>query len=135
MFVDLSLSCHVEPSEEPGRLLVCVNTDGRPDCGVFAGRHAGLRGTEIEGKRMPTVEHGDWSGGGLEVFEISGLPTPGEGESLQFHFAVVSWRSHVYCQFPEGEELVVSASRTCWRINLRGVGLTIDPAKVAIPAP
>lgn len=114
----------LNPYFAPWRLLISVETDNRPECGVFSGRHAGFRDVALMNKRQPLVEDDldeSLQGEGFETFEIKDLPRPSGNQVWQYHFVIISWKTAVYVEYPEAKELIVTLEEAGGWFSYRGL--------------
>lgn len=124
----LDYNAVLNPYFAPWRLLISVETDGRPECGVFSGRHAGFRDAELMDKRQPLVEEDfdeSLQGEGFETFEIRGLQRPPENQIWQYHFVIISWKTAVYVEYPEAKELTVTLESEGGWFSYRGLRVNL----------
>lgn len=106
MLVDLSRSgpLTINPFEYVTSLAVQLDTDDRPECGVFAGKHTDFAEHE-ECKIVPVVDDTET---GCKTFL---LDRPERGNRLhivrRWHYAAIGWESGVYLEHPYAYELIL----------------------------
>jgi hypothetical protein len=124
VFINTTLGTFFDPVQYPGRLLVCLNTDDRPECGVFSGTDCNFDAGDKK-QRMQTIEHPEFSGEGLEVFEIVRHPRAPLNQIRQYHYGAISWKYGGYLSYPTGQELVLtehnSSEEHFWTVHFAGV--------------
>lgn len=104
MLIDLSRPVTINPFEYPTMLAILLETDDRPECGVFAGRHDDFARHE-EGKIVPLIEN---AGNGRLTFLLD-RPARETREHLvrRWHYAAIGWDNAVYVEYPCAYELVL----------------------------
>ena len=125
MFINTAMGVVIDPTLYPGRLVICVDTNEDPNLGVFSGRHAGFRDTEMN-KRQPVVVDPTWTGSGLECFEIIRNVTIPKDSVWQFHYAVIGLVRTSYTEYPVGQVLVLTGhSGELWDVAFAGVRIIL----------
>lgn len=102
MLIDLSRHgpLTINPLEYRTTLAVRIDTDDRPECGVFAGKHTDFERHE-EGMLVPIIDNDDM-GTGCKTFS---LDRPKRGDSRRswcrsWHYAAIGWDSGIYIEHP-----------------------------------
>jgi hypothetical protein len=97
MLIDLCLPLTLNPYEYPTTLAIRLETDNRPECGVFAGRHTDFSRNE-EGKTVPLI---DDDGTGRKTFILDRDGDRGSGRLCRtWHYAAVGWTDGIYVDHP-----------------------------------
>ena len=118
MLIDLLTRPTIDPTIHPGTLVVRIQTDNRPECGVFAGRHAGFTPDE-EGKAMPRIGVGAYCDLGIFDFVVD---RPGrnarEHQILRYNYLVIGWDNAVYVQHQDIWHLTLQELSDGWSVSL-----------------
>lgn len=133
MLLDLGLRFVINPTLYVGTLAIRLETDNRPECGVWSGRHAGF--TEEEGnQRMPRfhlVDESpmtatvDYDSLGFYDFVIDRLePRARENQLLQYHYVALGWDGGVYVQHPAVWTLTLTERTDGWDVSIGRPGWT-----------
>lgn len=110
MLLDLTQPCVINPSEYVGTLAIRLQTDNRPECGVFSGQHEGFEPAE-ENQRMPhfTLMDGAPMGASLNFDDLGmydfildrPVARAEEHQMLRYSYVVRGWDSAVYVQYQD----------------------------------
>ena len=92
MLIDLCLPLTINPLEYPTTIAIRVETDDRPDCGVFAGRHTDFARDE-EGKKVPLVDADE---SGRQTFLLDREPGPEGSLCRRWHYSAIGWQDAIY---------------------------------------
>jgi len=124
MLIDATGLVVFDASLYSGRLVVVLETDGRPGLGL-------LEGPTME--RAPTIEDPEFSADGFEVFEVILKSNSKSNQELRYHFAATSLKSGAYTTYPTGRELILVDSEGDWSVVFAGVEVALpDYGKVVL---
>lgn len=122
MFI-IDPTSYVDPFRYPGRLLICLCTGDRPHCGLFSGLD--FFREDQRTLRQPVVQVEDWSGNGLEVFEVLDLPRGGH-QVLQHEYLAISWKEGAASGYPLPKMVTIRVDGQSWSVLYDGVTLQLD---------
>jgi hypothetical protein len=131
MLIDLIQRLTINPSQYPTTLVVRLDTNNRPECGVFAGSMCGFDPAE-EGLLVPQILTEDDEVGFHDYIIDRPRGNVQEHQSLRYYYAVVGWSNSVYVQMPVAWELTFieeyGEKGTQWSAAfapVTGLGLTL----------
>ena len=119
MLIDLITRPTIDPTIHPGTLVVRLQTDNRPECGVFAGRHADLT-REEEGKPVPRILVGAYQDLGIFDFVVDRPEKriAHENQILRYHYLVIGWDQSVFVEHQEIWHLTLQELSDGWSLSI-----------------
>jgi hypothetical protein len=136
MLLDLSLRFVINPSLYEGTLAIRLETDNRPECGVFAGEHAAFPAEEnhramprfhqvlepnqeAEGQSSPI----DLAELGFYDFVVDRPESRAQlNQVLRYHYVVVGWTNGVYIQHQSVWTLTLCEFFSGWHVSISRPG-------------
>lgn len=133
MLIDLGLRFIVNPALYVGTLAVRLNTDNRPECGVFSGVHDGFEEDE-QNQPMPhfTLLDGDSVMGATMNFDDLGMydfiidrpvSRAQEHQVRRYNYVVRGWNNGVYYEHQDIWVLVLQEMTSGWDVGIHRPGM------------
>ena len=118
----------IDPAAYPLTLVIRLDTDNRPECGVRSGTHAGFDREEEMNQPMPRfnvpsddgMEYGNL---GLYDFVIDRPERRAqEHQVLAYHYAIVGWDNSVYVQHQDIWRMTLNETQGGWDVAIHRPG-------------